>query len=57
MKWKVNNYFGINHKIRDNLNLFRCSFAVIKFIFHMKITPFLIPPVYIPCGKFRSKLF
>ena len=46
MKWKVNNYFGINHKITDNLNLFRCSFAVMKLIFRMKITPFLFPPAF-----------
>ena len=40
IKWKVNNYLGINLKLTHNFNLFRCSLAVIKLIYRLKISPF-----------------
>ena len=46
IKWKVNNNLGINLKITHNFNLFQCSLAVIKLIYRLKISPFLISPDY-----------
>ena len=44
IKWKVN--LGINLKITHNFNLLRCSLAVIKLTYRLKISPFLISPAY-----------
>ena len=52
IKWKVNDYFHINFIITHTFNLFMCSFAVIKLIYHLNI-----PPAYICTFIFYLQLF
>ena len=46
IKYKVIDYFGINHKITHNSNLFGAVYLLIKLTYHLKITPFLFSSAF-----------